>query len=165
MNKLTQVLLLLCAIQVVAHDDCVPSWRAREIVPAFQKLFSDGNVNRIKDTVTSDFTVYSDSQEFTTPGITPVSGAAVVKGRDAFIKANPPHPGAPNAFVTLDTFYTCRKIVFRWVAPGGFGGKNPIRGIDVLELAKEKGQWKVKTDYSEYNNVGFLQGIGVCTIC
>lgn len=72
MNKLTQVLLLLCAIQVVAHDDCVPSWRAREIVPAFQKLFSDGNVNRIKDTVTSDFTVYSDSQEFTTPGITPV---------------------------------------------------------------------------------------------
>lgn len=94
-----------------------------------------------------------------------VSGAAVVKGRDAFMKANPPHPGAKNAFVTLDTFYDCRKIVFRWVAPGGFGGKYPIRGIDVLELTQEHGQWKIKTDYSEYNNVGFLAGIGVCKIC
>lgn len=79
--------------------------------------------------------------------------------------ANPPHPGAPNAFITLDTFHSCTKVAFRWNAPGGFGGKIPIRGIDTLDLAKEGGYWKIKTDYSEYNNVGFLQGIGFCKIC
>ncbi|OAA42176.1 hypothetical protein NOR_05025 [Metarhizium rileyi] len=170
MNKLVQLLLLLGVVCVAGgHDDghhgCVPDWRAREIIPIFQSFFSDGNVKLIKDTLTSDFTIYSDSQEFTTPGITPVSGDAVVKGRDAFIAANAPHSGAPNAFVTLDSFWTCRKIVFRWAAPGGLGGKIPIRGIDTLDLAREGGRWKIKTDYSEYNNVGFLQGVGVCTIC
>ena len=94
-----------------------------------------------------------------------VSGAAVVKGRAAFIAANKPNPGAANAFVTLDTFHSCNKIAFRWVAPGGFGGKNPIRGIDTLDIVKQDGCWKIETDYSEYNNVGFLQGIGVCQIC
>jgi hypothetical protein len=95
------------------------------------------------------------------------SGAVIYNSRAAVVAAQLPtaNPGAPNAFVTLDTFHSCNKIVFRWEAPGGFGGKYPIRGIDVLELVKQKGVWKIKTDYSEYNNVGFLAGIGVCTIC
>ncbi|CEJ92601.1 hypothetical protein VHEMI08242 [[Torrubiella] hemipterigena] len=165
MHMLTPVFLFIGTALSNSQGDCVPDWRAREIVTNFQQFFTDGNVNRIKDTLTSDFKLYSDSQEFTTPGITPMSGAVVVNGRAAFIAANPPHPGAPNGFVTLDMFYSCTKIAFRWNAPGGFGGKIPIRGIDTLDLAKEGGCWKIKADYSEYNNVGFLQGIGVCQIC
>lgn len=65
---------LLFAGAALANDDgdCVPDWRARELVTNFEKLFSDGNVNQIKDTITSDFKLYSDSQEFTSPGVTPV---------------------------------------------------------------------------------------------
>jgi hypothetical protein len=96
-----------------------------------------------------------------------VSGAVIYHNRTEFIQAQKASavPGAPNAFVTLDTFHSCDKIAFRWVAPGGFGGKNPIRGIDTLDLCKVNGAWMIKADYSEYNNVGFLQGIGVCQIC
>lgn len=72
MNKLTQFLFFVGAVLIAANQNCVPDWRARQIVPEFQKLFTDGNVDRVKDTVTSDFTIYSDSQEFTTPNITPV---------------------------------------------------------------------------------------------
>lgn len=74
-------------------------------------------------------------------------------------------PGAPNGFVTLDTFHSCNKIAFRWVAPGGFGGIYPIRGIDTLDLVNVRGVWKIKADYSEYNNVGFLLGLKYCKIC
>ncbi|KAG8418234.1 hypothetical protein J3458_005660 [Metarhizium acridum] len=35
-------------------------------------FFSDGNVELIRDTLTSDFAIYPDSQEFTTPNVTPV---------------------------------------------------------------------------------------------
>lgn len=86
MNKLIQLLLLLGAIHIAAHENCVPAWRAKEIVTKFEGFFTNGNVHDIKNTLTSDFTLYSDSQEFTTKGITPVrpdqpSGFSVGKGK------------------------------------------------------------------------------------
>ena len=67
------LLLFVGAVMGGAYQECVPDWTAKELVQTFQKFFTDGNVAKIKATLTPDFTIYSDSQEFTSPGVTPVS--------------------------------------------------------------------------------------------
>ena len=79
----------------------------------------------------------------------------------------PTNATLPNIFITEDLFHSCDKIAFRWVVKNGFDGKGKydIRGIDTLDVVKVKDHWKIKADYSEWNNVGFLAGIGVCAVC
>ena len=175
---------LITASAIVARDNnCVPDHVAKKLVTTFEYFFTRIDPELANKTLTKDFTLYSDSQLFTSPGVTPVccasrrqsssltasaqvSGTPIYTSRAAFVAAllqTSAPAGSPNFFVTLDTFHSCDKIAFRWEAPGGFGGKYPIRGIDTLDLAFEHGDWKIKADYSEYNNVGFITGIG-CTI-
>jgi hypothetical protein len=55
-------------------------------------------------------------------------------------------------------YYACDAITFRWqfanLAPF------PVGGIDFLLLERRGGKFKIKTAYSEFNNVAFLIDIG-----
>jgi hypothetical protein len=53
--------------------DCVPDHVAKNLVTTFQNFFTDIDVHKAEKVLTKDFKLYSDSQEFTTPNITPVS--------------------------------------------------------------------------------------------
>jgi hypothetical protein len=54
-------------------DDCVSDKTAKDLVKTFQYFFTAINPALANKTLTENFKLYSDSQEFTTPNITPVS--------------------------------------------------------------------------------------------
>lgn len=80
--KATISLLIVLATLILAnplterdeHDDngCIPDHVAQDLVPIFQYFFVDIDPVLANKTLTEDFQLFSDSQEFTTPGITPV---------------------------------------------------------------------------------------------
>lgn len=61
-------------------------------------------------------------------------------------------------------WYGCNHIAFRWTNLFGtdqFGVKGiPSQGIDVLDVVKKDGKWKIKTDYSEWDGLALALGFG-----
>jgi hypothetical protein len=53
-------------------DDCVSDRTAKNLVTTFQYFFTAVNPALANKTLTENFQLFSDSQEFTTPGISPV---------------------------------------------------------------------------------------------
>jgi hypothetical protein len=49
----------------------------------------------------------------------------------------------------------------------GFDGKSDysVRGIDTLDVVYKKGSWWIERDYSEWDSVAYLEGIGSCGVC
>jgi hypothetical protein len=74
-------------------DNCVSDRTAKDLVTTFQHFFTTINPAVANKTLTEDFQLFSDSQEFTTPGITPVSSnfktmADLSKSRPSFAYIN-----------------------------------------------------------------------------
>jgi len=157
------------------HDCCLTGTIARKLADEYNYFFVNLNPAVAMATLTEDFKLYSDSDNIVEPnhqGAIIPAGAPTYHSRDEFI-ADQPSVGnvtVPNAFVNLDVFHDCSKIVARWVAPHGFPGKHehkrlPVRGIDILETVSWNGHWKIRKVYSEYNNVAYLVDTQQCKIC
>jgi hypothetical protein len=61
-------------------------------------------------------------------------------------------------FSVIAKSYACESITFRWQIATLI--PFPVGGIDLLLLAKDRGSFKIKTAYSEFNTVTFLVDIG-----
>lgn len=61
-------------------------------------------------------------------------------------------------FTVIAKAYSCDTITFRWQIANF--SPFPVGGIDFLILNKDRGNFKIKTAYSEFNTVAFLVDIG-----
>jgi hypothetical protein len=63
-----------------------------------------------------------------------------------------------SAFTVIAKAYSCDTITFRWQ----FSSLTafPVSGLDLLFLSKDRGRFRIKTVYSEFNTVAFLVAVG-----
>lgn len=73
-SLLTVLAAFILASPLTERDDdgCVPDHVAKDLVPTFQYFYTAIDPVLANKTLTEDFQLFSDSQEFITPGTTPV---------------------------------------------------------------------------------------------
>jgi len=139
---------------------CLTDWGAAKIVSIFESFFVSINVDLANKYLADDFQEFSDSINWVTPSHDHTPGVVTDGPKAAFIAdeiATQNGTAGPN-FNTLNIWHTCDTITFRWQL---MYQPVAVTGIDVLVL--QQGTHLIETDYSEYNNIGFVTDYG-CTI-
>lgn len=148
------------------QGDCLTQKDAKYLVNTLQYFYVKLDKPLAKKTLTVDFIAQSDSQNALFGNLEGDFAHGEPQGahnRTDFIgtqltqQAETP-VGAPNTFVTLNLWYGCNHIAFRWY--NFFETEIPSQGIDVLEVVKEDGKWKITTDYSEWDVLALAYGVG-----
>ena len=96
--------------------------------------------------------------------LTERKGGTTSTGRDEFIQSTKAQQASepPGRKVTiLDAAYVCDKIWFRWTDNTPPVPLGSLFGFDELILTKKEGGWKIKTDYTEFNNAIVLYDAGL----
>ncbi|EXJ95636.1 hypothetical protein A1O1_00758 [Capronia coronata CBS 617.96] len=82
--------------------------------------------------------------------------AVTFPNKAAFIAGQGAQPPIPTV-TTLDIFYTCNKIAWRWVGRGIGSGQYEVKGIDTFTVTSS-GQ--ISEVYAEFNSGAWLADIG-----
>ncbi|KIW15871.1 hypothetical protein PV08_05921 [Exophiala spinifera] len=82
--------------------------------------------------------------------------AVTFPNKDAFIAGQGSQPPIP-VLKTLEIFFTCNKISWRWVAQGIGSGQYEVKGIDVFTVTP---QGQISEVYAEFNSGAWLADIG-----
>ena len=85
-------------------------------------------------------------------------------GRDNFIQGSKVQQATftyPKKFTIFDADHTCDKIYFRWRDNTRPVPNSSLFGFDEMYLVKKGDGWKVKTDYSEFNNAIVIYNAGL----
>jgi len=183
---ITNALLSLCVLLATnisasptspAYDnhghDCLTEGEATYLINTLQYFYVKLNKQLAEKTLTPDFISQSDSNNLIFGCFGPGDGHGEPVGahnRAEFInsqlssQATTP-VGTPNTFKTLNSWFGCNHIAFRWINFFGTDDPSatkaiPSQGIDVLDVVKKNGKWLIKTDYSEWNALAFVLGFG-----
>lgn len=84
-------------------------------------------------------------------------GSVTFPNKAAFKAGQSQLPKIPLVVKSVDAV-TCDTIVLRWTQTFGNPAKpEPVQGISILVTAFEKGAWKLKTLYTEFNSLSTLR--------
>jgi hypothetical protein len=83
-------------------------------------------------------------------------GGPTFVGRQAFIVGSGSQP--PLLTDTLDVFWSCNKISWRWVSTSGAGDDaEAIKGIDNFYINTHG---RIQQTFAEFNSLGFASNLG-----
>ncbi|KAJ4509053.1 hypothetical protein HRR81_007311 [Exophiala dermatitidis] len=139
------------------HTACLSPAQATSIVNTFASLLTAPQAadfaSKANALLADSFTDTSGSINLLASqnisGVTFPSKAAFLAGQGA----QPPIP----TVTTLDIFYTCNKIAWRWVGKGIGSGQYEVKGIDTFTITPS-GQ--ISEVYAEFNSGAWLADIG-----
>ncbi|KAK5196183.1 hypothetical protein LTR47_004376 [Exophiala xenobiotica] len=82
--------------------------------------------------------------------------AVTFPSKAAFIGGQSQQPAIPS-LVTLDIFFSCTKIAWRWLAQGIGSGQYEVKGIDTFTITP---QGQISEVYTEFNSAAWEADIG-----
>ncbi|KAK1764580.1 hypothetical protein QBC33DRAFT_189589 [Phialemonium atrogriseum] len=136
-------------------DACLTRDEATAMVDVYKNLISAYKDADCEKYCHKDFADYSDS--INTFLNQPLGGPTFAT-KDIFMAAqneNPPFPLVVDSIDAVD----CTVIALRWHAT--FGEANlPNKGITVLQLSKDSGDWQIKLIDTEFNALTWLRDMG-----
>jgi hypothetical protein len=83
-------------------------------------------------------------------------GAPTFPGLQAFIAGQGSQPPIPS-ITTLDIFFSCNKIAWRWLATGIGSGQYEVKGIDTFTVTP---QGQISQIFAEFNSGAWLGDLG-----
>lgn len=135
---------------------CIPQKDANEIIDAYKRLIGAFNVEDANKYLADDWVDVS--QSINTFIGKPENAPTFNKTSFIVSQSNPQTPAAPLEIADDSTIVTCNKIVIVW--KGTFGKGVPVRGISIIEVVKQGGQWQMQHWDVEFNSLNWLENMG-----
>lgn len=85
-------------------------------------------------------------------------GSTTFGSKAAFMASQATQPKVPLVVKSINAV-TCDTVVLRWTQTFGQADL-PISGISILVFACEGGEWKLKTLYTEFNSLVYIEDAG-----
>ncbi|KAL6244810.1 hypothetical protein RBB50_008338 [Rhinocladiella similis] len=146
-----------CLDYAAPTDTCITPAKATWIVDTFASLLTAPQApdfsSKANALLASTFTDTSGSINFLA---NKNISAVTFPNKEAFIVGQGSQPPIP-VLKTLDIFFTCTKIAWRWVAQGIGSGQYEVKGIDTFTITPG-GQ--ISEAYAEFNSGAWLADIG-----
>ncbi|KAK7978399.1 hypothetical protein PG996_004447 [Apiospora saccharicola] len=137
------------------YGKCLNPHAVDEITKNYAKVIGDYSPALADRFLADGFTDTSDSINMLA-GI-PL-GSVTFKDKDAFKTGQSQLPKIPLVVKSVNAV-TCDTIVLRWTQIFGNPAK-PVQGISILVNVFEKGGWKLKTLYTEFNSLTYFVNTG-----
>ncbi|KAK5171751.1 uncharacterized protein LTR77_003387 [Saxophila tyrrhenica] len=136
---------------------CILPFQATAIVNGFNYLLANPKASNFETTanalLSNDFTDTSDSIN-QLAGIP--EGSVTFASKADLIAGSTAQP--PLILETLDIFWSCNAISWRWVSTSGAGNDvTPVKGIDNFYINP---QGQIKSTYAEFNSGAWLANLG-----
>ncbi|KAI3317567.1 hypothetical protein HD806DRAFT_526930 [Xylariaceae sp. AK1471] len=139
---------------------CLDPKDGQKLAARYADLIGAFTASKAQVLLTSDFTETSDS-------INALSGkplgSVTFPSKQDFINEQLQQPSIPLKITSVDAV-TCDTVALRWTQTFGTPAKS-VAGITVLVARMENDDWRLKTIYTEFNSMVYVQDIGgACTL-